>query len=137
MAEILVRVRDKVNADFYLNCKCTKRGDVIEAKPDGWDWGVRERTSPNYRIIALPNVSLPDAQAMLAPEVDTDLNNPSRTLQRRAFRFDLDTPTLPTTLDRFLADDTRAQAKYSWNLDTQGFLNRKIAKPPIADPAIL
>ena len=49
MSELLVRVHDKINEDFYLNCQCTKRGDVIVARPDGWPWGKEELANPDWR----------------------------------------------------------------------------------------
>ncbi len=92
MAELLVRVVDKVHADFYLNCACTKRGDVIAVQPDGWAWGTGELEHPEWRIIALPGVDPSDLSGLLAPELDVNPKHPSKTLQRRAFKLDLDHP---------------------------------------------
>lgn len=113
MAEILVRVVDKVNEDYYLNCGCTKRGDVIVVAPDGWKWGVEERANPEWRILSLPQYSVEDLQAFLAPEKETDPSNPSRTLQKRGFKFDVDHPDLPQEISDCIADDTRASDTYA------------------------
>lgn len=109
MAELLIRVVDKVNEDFYLNCQCTKRGDVVVAQPDGWAWGLEELKNPDWRIVVMPELSLGDAQAMLAPELDKDPKSPSKTLQRRAFKFDLDAlATSSPDAKAFLADGKRS-----------------------------
>lgn len=90
MAELLVRVVDKVNADdFYLDCQCTKRGDVIAVVPDGWDWGREERANPEWTILSVPDMSVGEAQMLVSAEPAQALA-PSRTLQRRAFGLDLD-----------------------------------------------
>ena len=59
MAEMLVRVVDKIGADVYKNAQCTKRGDVIVAQADGWGWGTQEQVNPHYRIVKLPGDALP------------------------------------------------------------------------------
>ena len=117
MAELLVRVVDKVNSDFYLNCGCTKRGDVITVQEDGWPWGKEEIANPEWQIIKVPGVPAVKFEAFLAPE--RSLNGiPSRTLRRRAFRLDLSTD-LKALVQADLID------------------NAKIAKPRIADPAVI
>jgi hypothetical protein len=153
MAEILVRVVDKVNKEFYLNCRCTKRGDVIVVAPDGWKWGTDERTDPQYRIISLPQYSVEDLQAFLAPEQPTDPSQSQRTLQRRAFKFDVDHPDLPQAIRDCIADDTRASETYQDNAvpaaapdtgaggaaepATFDMLAFKVQKAPIEDPAVI
>lgn len=94
MAELLVRVVDKVNPDFYKNIQCTKRGDVILVQPDGWTWGKKELSNPDWRILALPGVDPADLSGLLARELPTDPKTDPKTwpktLQRRAFKLDLD-----------------------------------------------
>src|SRR4051812_41436296 len=91
MAELLVRTVDKVNkADIYSDCKLTKRGDVICVQPDGWTWGMDEIAAPFYQIVRLPGVAPDVLSALLQSEIDTDPKHPSRTLQARGFKFDLD-----------------------------------------------
>lgn len=138
MAEILLRVHDKVNDDLYLDCKCTKRGDVIVVSPDGWNWGTEERSLPFYRIVKMPGVSVAAAQAFLGRELDTDPTNPSRTLQRRAFRFNIEHASLPTAFASYLADDTRASATFTLAAFKDHHLAAvKSGKSRIADPGVI
>lgn len=123
MAELLVRKVDKINSnDFYLNTKCFKAGDVIAVQPDGWLWGKDELNSPNHVIVKLPKVSVSEASFLLTPEIDVDPKNPSKTLQRRAFKFDLNSPNLvgPSAVT---ADVTKVTAAAT-------------QKTPIADPRV-
>lgn len=90
MAELLVRVVDKTNPDPLLDCKLTKRGMVIAVQPDGWQWGFEELANPDWRIIRVPGVDPSQFGGLLAPEPEIDPQNPSRVLQRRAFRLNLD-----------------------------------------------
>lgn len=136
MAELLVRVVDKVNDDFYLNCKCTKRGDVIVAQPDGWLWGKEELANPDWRIFKLPDMKLADAQAMLAPELDVDPQHPSKTLQRRVFKFNLDDPSLPVATQTLVTDATR-QSEAVAGVSAPALLALKVQKAPVADPAVI
>lgn len=90
MAELLVRVVDKTNPDPVFDAKLSKRGDVIAVCPDGWKWGVEEIANPDWRIISVPGVDPDDFSGLLAAEPETNPNEPSRMLQFRAFRLDLD-----------------------------------------------
>lgn len=90
ICELLVRVIDKINDDPYHDAQCTKRGDVIVAMPDGWEWGRAEISDPQYTIVKLPGVSLEVGESFLGREFNTDPANPSAVLQRRAFRLDID-----------------------------------------------
>ena len=105
MAELFVRLVDKVHPDPYRDVHCLKRGDVVVACPDGWSWGRLERASMDHLIVSVPALSLEEAQGMLGPELDVDSRQPSRVLRRRAARLDVDHadfgPTL--TLDQFRA----------------------------------
>lgn len=140
MAECLIRVVDKVNSDFYLNTKCTKRGDVIVIQPDGWNWGIDELGLRIYRIIQLPEIDPSDLSAYLAPELDVDPQNPSRTLQRRAFFFDLNTFGLLQT-QRYrnqMIDDNRIIDRILPDIrDLTTVLSVKVAKLPIIDPNVI
>lgn len=94
MAELLVRTIDKVNKDFYLNLQCTKRGDVIVVCPDDWSWGKEEINSEQYTIIKMPGVAVEEVEHLLAPEPQVDARNPSKTVQRRMWKIDLDNPVV-------------------------------------------
>lgn len=135
MAELLVRVRDKTSPDIYKDVRLTKRGDVIVVMPDGWTWGSGELTNPDWRILKLPNVSVEEASAMLGGELPIDPQAPSRTLQRRAFSFDLD--NLPQSVAGFIADDTRKTPALTVNLTLAQFRGLKKRKEAKQDPAIL
>ena len=118
MAELLIRTVDTVHADFYTNCGATKRGDVIVVCPDGWSWGTTERMSGEWRLLIVPDMTMAEAESFLGPERSVDPAHPSRTLQPRSFRINLD--ALPA------GDVTAAQV-----------MAAKVAVPPIPDPAIL
>jgi hypothetical protein len=121
MSELLVRVIDKVNADDpYLDVQCTKRGDVIVAVPDGWEWGRAELADPQYRIVKLPLVPLAVGESFLGREFNTNPSAPSRMLQRRAFRLDVD--ALPADAATMTADE---------------LLAIKVRKPKRPDPNIV
>lgn len=141
MAELLIRVVDKIHDDFYRNTKMTKRGDVIAAKPDGWPWGKDELNDPRWRIVCLPGISLAQAESFLAEEPEKDPANPSRTLQRRAFKFNLDWAELPADIKAWIADDSRAVQKLTIpaaRLSAATVMNTlKVAKAPIEDVAII
>lgn len=129
MAELLVRVVDKVNVDdFYLNTKCTKRGDVIVVCPDGWLWGSQELANPEWRIVQVPDLMLEEAEALLAPERDVDPRHPSRTLQRRAFALNLDLPICAPMLTT-VAGPVEIAASV--------IRAAKHARPAIEDPAVI
>lgn len=137
MCELLVRVSDKVNEDFYRNCQCTKRGDIISLCPDGWNWSTSEKTVPFWRIVKLPNVTVAQATPYLRPEIATDPLNPSKTLQKRAFKLDLSNATLPAAFITFIQDNTRAQPSYTFNASAATIASIVVLKSPITDPAIL
>lgn len=137
MAELLLRVVDKVNPDFYQNCKCTKRGDVIVIRPNGWTWGTQELTDPNYRIVKLPNISEAFLSPFLAQEPETDPQHPSRTLQRRWYRFDLASGLLPQPFINYLNDAERKSAFFSSNFSEAQVAALRVQKAPVVDPIIL
>lgn len=136
MSELLVRVQDKINEDFYKNCKCSKRGDVIVAMPDGWNWGKDELTLPFYRIFKVPGLPLTEARALCSPELDVDPKHPSLTLQRRAFRLDIDNLIIPAQLKTYLLDGARANPSFSINLSLAQLRSLKVVKPVVQDPSI-
>ncbi len=91
MAELLVRVTDKTHADAYANQTHCKRGDVIVACPDGWNWGNEEVKNLHTAIIKVPGLSEREAQAMTTEEIGDRKINPM--LHARAFYLDfLDLP---------------------------------------------
>jgi hypothetical protein len=137
MCELLVRVVDKTNAtDPYADAACTKRGDVITAQPDGWVWGVQEQIDPQYRIVKVPGVSVQDVASLLVPEPDLDPLNPSRMLQARLFRLDLD--GISAQLDTWLASDRPSRKRvFVLHITRDDLLARRVRKQPLPDPNIL
>lgn len=117
MCELLVRIVDKVHPDPYIDANhSTKRGDVIVVRDDGHVWGQAEISNPDWIIIKVLGVSANDASVFVARELDDDAKHPSRVLQARMFRFDLDAP-VPTDLASLIA--------------------AQIRKPKLRDPFIL
>jgi hypothetical protein len=67
--ELLVRVVDKTSPQNpTLDALLTKRGDVIEARPDGWAWGLQELQNPAWRIARVVGLSEGTAQQLMAPQ---------------------------------------------------------------------
>lgn len=129
MAELLVRVMDKINADPYKDCRCTKRGDVIVARPDGWTWGKEERAAPFWRIVRVLDLSLDEAEALTAEEPQKSREpNPMR--QRRQFFIDL--AAFPVD-DQTKYVGPRRDAQY--DADVATVRAAKTERPPREDPA--
>lgn len=137
MAEILIRVRDKVNTDPYLDSRCLKRGDVVCVVADGWAWGPEELTAPYWRIVKLPRVSVNAVESLLAREVDIDPQNPSPVLRKRAFKWNLDSGTWSTPVRNWINDDSRATPFRTVNISEAQFLALKVAKTPLPNPVVL
>lgn len=133
-----MRVVDKVNKDsIYLDCQCTKRGDVIVACEDGHVWGKDELANPDWRIFQIPALPLSQALAFCSPELPVDPLNPSKTLQKRAFKFNLDDPSFALQFSTVLADSSRTTTKAQVALSDAAVAALKVAKPPIPDPAVI
>lgn len=93
MAELLVRVIDKINADETLNLQCLKRGDVVSICEDGHTWGTVELANPDWRIVTIPGVAVEDLEGLLMPEIDVDSKAPTPK-RRRMFNLNLDAPEI-------------------------------------------
>lgn len=136
MAELLVRVVDKTNPDDpYLDAQLTKRGDVICVQPDDWLWGVEELENPDWRIIKLPGIGVDELASLLAPEIDADPLKPSRMLQRRAYRLDLDHVAL-TGARAVLDDPDRKEPAKALAMPLATLLAARVRKPKRQDPNI-
>lgn len=130
MAELLLRVVDKTSPDPYRDARLTKRGDVIVVCPDGWNWGLEELASPDWRILRLPALSVSEARALLAEEPETDPTQPSRVRQRRAFRLNL-------TLPLFASLSQPRRPIEDLPISLLQFRAAVQRKPALVDPAIL
>jgi hypothetical protein len=74
MAEILLRVVDRVNTESAVKDRqCTKAGDVIVIKPDGWPWGTKELINPDWRIVKLVGVDPKSIEDFLAEDRNGDI----------------------------------------------------------------
>ena len=129
MAELLVRVIDKVNKDDpYLDAKCLKRGDVVCVMSDGHAWSPAELKSPHWRVLHLPSLSVEKAEAFLGPEIDEDPKNPSKVLRRRAL--------LPADVKQATQDGAKVESKIAVPLTEVAALALKVAKPRLEDPNV-
>lgn len=109
MAEILLRVVDKTNEDKALDAQCSKRGDVIVVKPDGWPWGTEELKSDFWRVVKLPGVD-PDALTDLAMPQFAQVGEERVIVRYRAKSLAIDKlePVLLTKLDEQKVGDAKA-----------------------------
>ena len=133
MAELLLRVNDKIGSTPALDARCTKRGDVIVVMPDGHVWGEREKDSPDWRIVKLPNVSVLQASAWLGEEPNTGpVTNPMR--RRRLWHLDL---TQLPVIAAWLADDSRQEPTITLPLTFTALqaMFRKLA--PLDNPNVI
>lgn len=152
MCELLVRVIDKINDDFYLNCMCSKRGDVISLQADGWGWGKEELANPDWRIIKFPGVAVSQFTQFTTLQVPDDPLHPSRTLLRRGVRFAYQAivntqwaiahPAAVTTFQNYIADATRQNASITIPLNVVQALvtelpTMTLVKPLVSDPAVI
>lgn len=137
MCQVLLRVVDKTNLDDpYHDCKCLKRGDIVVVVGDAHVWGREELRDPAWRILRLPNITVEQAEAFLGPELDTDPANPSRVLQRRQFKLDVDNVQMPAGLKAWLLDFTRAQPTRSINWTWAQIEPYRARKAPRQDPNV-
>lgn len=109
MAEILLRVVDKTNEDKALDALCSKRGDVIVVKPDGWPWGTEELKSDVWRVVKLPGVD-PETLVDLAMPQFAQVGKELVIVRYRAKRLAIDKleSVLLTKLDEQKVGDSKA-----------------------------
>ena len=114
--------------------------DLIEAKPDGWNWGTQERTHPWFRLVYLPNSlgTLSEAIQYLSPLLPTyDSNGLQLTLwQRRSHYLNvLDSTVIPQSFITFWEDDTRAVPMFDASTTFAGTTTQlTVARPAISNP---
>lgn len=120
MAELLVRVVDKVNPnDPDLDLQCLKRGDVVAVGEDGWPWSGKELSNPDWKVMYFPGATVSAANSYLAPELPDGPDDTS-TKRRRAFAFNLLSAAPRTT---FTGGD-------------EEMLSFQITKPPLEQPDV-
>jgi hypothetical protein len=87
--QLLVRVKDKTNADPLLDVKCLKAGDVVAYKPaDSAWWTTRELTNPEWMLLNV-DISAELAESLVEPQPPPDLAKSYRMLKRRSISLDL------------------------------------------------
>ena len=135
MAELLVRVVDKVNTDDpLLDVKCLKRGDVVVVCEDGHPWGHEELANPDWRILHVPDMTVSEASAWLSPERRSHPSENEHMLRRRAFAIDLDHHALSEHRP-FLQDHRRRNARHV--VAAEAVRTAKHAKAKLEDPTII
>jgi len=122
MAELLVRVVDKVNPnDPDLDLQCLKRGDVVAIGEDGWPWSGKELSNPDWKVMYFPGASVSAAESYLMPEYASGPEDAELIMLRpRAFAFNLLSAAPQTTFSG--GDDE--------------MLSFQIAKPPLQSPDV-
>ena len=131
MAEILLRVADKINTNsIYLDAWCTKRGDVIVVQDDGWPWGSKEVNNPDWVVLQLPLVNHLDIDYLIDPERLDPILHPLR--QRRGHFIDI--TLLPPGLGNQL--DTGGKV-INFGLSLAILQTAIVVKTPLADPVII
>ncbi len=137
MAELLVCAADKEPPDPYVDAKAYKRGDVVVVCPDRWVWGMGELSSPNFRIVRVPGITVTQASTFLGEEFNTDPENPSLVLRRRAFYLDLDDPLFESLFPGWVSDDARQISMRRFHLTLPQLLQLKKPRPSLDDPNVL
>lgn len=109
MAELLIRVRDKDGHNAML----LGEHEVVVVCDDGWPWSELERTSPDHRIIRVPDAKK-DAIRFVAEEAS--MNPDYHVVRRRHFK--LDPSKFSRSFAKWYADDSRKKPVYEVeNLD--------------------
>ncbi len=106
MTEFLVLVLDFPDDDLRKHTANYHRGDVIDARVDGWGWSDTEKRKPLWRIIRTP-LTMTEADFMLRNEDDVFKNKTMLWSRTRA--FDLDNIGFPDKVKAWIADDTRTE----------------------------
>ena len=102
--ELLIRVVDKVNPDdANLNKQLTKRGDVIAIMPDGHNWGTKELSNPDWRIVRMPSLTRLEAESLLEGEDPEKVAFPAK----RKNKLNVDDALLTKEVKDHISDDTR------------------------------
>jgi hypothetical protein len=137
MAEFLVVISGTDHpSDFYKNCALPKRGDVIDVKEDGAIWGKKELSDPRWRVFRIPGMPIEEARQWTARE---QAQSPvkGKTLQYRAFKFDIDAAILADVDFAAFVDGKDANVVYEVKAPLAIIRAAKVARPKIQDPAVI
>ena len=120
MAEFLIRIRDKEGHNPGL----LGEREVVVVCEDGWPWSVLERTSPDWRIVKVPGMSLDEGDQFIVPEPVDETRFVRR---RRAFKIDVQ--LLPPSVRAYMANDQRSQPFVE--VPKGVFIASKVARAPL------
>jgi hypothetical protein len=117
-----------------------KRYDLITVQADGWQWGSEELANPWFRVLAWPDAIMAEAQALLSPQLSAVNSNvePTTYWQYRGFYLDLQSELVPAAVQRWFADDTRAEPRFV--LSSPGSValaTLKTARAAVAIPVVV
>lgn len=83
MAEILVLAKNNTHSNPEKDrCGCYKRGMPVVVRPDGHEWGLKERL-PDFVVIKIPLVPVERVLKYIA--IQKDLLNPAKDYRRRCW----------------------------------------------------
>lgn len=94
--------------------KLPQKFDLVDYRPDGWQWGNEELTNPWFRIIVWSVLTDAECQTIVSREVaQVDANGvPTTIRQYRGFNLNLADARIPAALKTWWQDDTRTQPKF-------------------------
>ncbi len=130
MCELVVLLTDPpLTGDMHLDNQRLRRGEVICAVPDGWQWTHGERTNPKWQILQVPGMTLTEGQMLCAEERERERSNARSSVVRhpraRLFRLDL---------DGLVGQERQGDVL---RLETEPLKDRVVKKPPAEDPDVL
>lgn len=98
MAEFLVKAIDATHKDPVKDVRgCYKRGDIVDVRPDGFEWG-KEEAPPKFTIVKCPGMAVADVISYMQPHTQKTKTQDKKgnfieetiTLKRRQYSVDLD-----------------------------------------------
>ena len=134
MVQLVVRVVDSpLSGDPRKDAGASRRGDVIVVVAGDWEWGPREMTGAQWRILRFPSVSWPIANILVQPEIESDPRVIDPILRFRGAALDLESDLFATPeLAAYMADGTRAASLSPLmpGVSDTDLFNAMIMKPP-------
>lgn len=131
MAELLVKAVSATHPDPIKDAQgCYKRGDIVDVRPDGFEWGKSEGL-PNFVVIKVPGVDHTSNKHLMQPhqEQSTEKDPKSgkdkpvtKTLKRRLWNVQLDHESIPQNVK----DTLKTTGKVTVTKEQiQGFIQNK------------
>jgi hypothetical protein len=115
MAELLVRIADKVPPEDRRYLLFLRAGEVVVICRDGHPWSKAEQTNPAWKIVKLPKVSVEEASMMLGER--KVVPESGKLPLRREFKLDMQAIE-PTAKDATYSTLDAAKIRYADVLDT-------------------